>query len=576
MIHIAYRHLATAYTYNLERRTDKLSAIIVGELEQCIRSTPDTLQALKEDIRSLQKDVIDNRPCQWHTVLTVMQSMCTKEATDASTYDVFIPLRANGSYSNNIELLYALRSIYTNLIGYRYIWIVGSQLPSWVVGVKFIQQEDRYQGKQMNIHTAILSAMQNAECADNLIFWADDNVLLHKLDVHDIPAVSMNSDLLDCNDDSVWWDRTRKITGHVLQEAGLPTIDYEAHTPVVFNKEKYLRLSTEFNYYANSDGLCYISMYLNRYTPSHIKNVSDIKTTWTDTSNTIDNMTFMGYSDTGIANKITTVLHKEFPHASVHEHLPQSPYKDTVNVGAVLGVSDRPDLVELQLYYLCHINNLPVLVHNDTDGQDADTRAVIDSYINKGYDVSYMRTDTRLGHLQGDINAVVEGLAWANRRNIDLLFKVSARLVVTAEWANDLRALASNTDALTLSSYSTSYNKGFRSEFFGMHVASWFTFYDTLKSYTKQQSDGRTINGRTVERILHIIAMSLAKTHGTYTYMYKMSEQGIDKHKQGYILIPVMGTDRKKPPEGVLWHDAYTHEEEPRVYSEALNKIRGN
>ena len=576
MLYTAYRHLATAYTYSIESASHKTTALIVGELEQCLRNIPTNTSALYTAVQQLQKNAVTGASCDWANVLNIMQQLCLKERCTAhnTEYDILIPLKANGSYSNNIELLYALRSIYMHLKGYRYIWIVGESIPEWVVGVRFIRQVDRYQNKQANIHTAILSVMQHSECADNVIFWADDNVLLKDINATDIPITTNGTDLLDCDANGVWWDRTRKATGIALQEKGYTTVDYEAHTPVVFNKHKYLQLASEFDFYANPNGLCYISMYLNRYEHRAVSHISSVKATWTSSNSSIDNKLFIGYSDVGISNKIVKVLNEQFPDASLYEYLPDTPYDKDLSVGVVLGVAGNPDLVELQLYYLCVVNKLPVLVHDDIEIACTSTKAVIDKYVNEGYDVTYTCTETKLGHLRGDIDAVAEGLKWAANRSIDLLFKVSARWVILREWATELTALAKDTEAITLSSYTTSYNKGFRSEFFGMNVAAWYSMYDKIKAYTKQPADEKTISGRTVERILHVIAMSLAKTHATYTYMYKMAAQGIDKQQQGYILIPLMGTDRKKPTADILWHDAYTHNEEIDVYAKALNEIK--
>ena len=572
-----YRHLSVAYTYSISSRTTENVAIVISELEQAFRSISDKYSAIKEDIQQLQTSFIQNNECNWLRVLTAVQHLCEKEVnSNTNAYDILIPLKANGSFSNNIELLYALRSIYTNLSGYRYIWIVGEKLPDWVIGVKFIQKKDKYQSKQMNIHNAILSVFSQSECADNVIFWADDNVLLNHLNAAELPVVTIGDDLMLCDENGAWWDRTRKATGLALHNKGYPTINYEAHTPVLFNKQKYLQLPTEFDFYSNAAGLCYISLYLNRFGASDATHIDDVKTTWRTQDNCLDNKLFVGYSDVGISNNIVQVLDAVLPKPSIYEFMPDAPYNNTSSAGAVLTTYGRPDLMEIQLYYLCKVNKLPVLIHDDASDDGPAIEALVDSYKAQGFDVSYTHTNKRLGHLPGDVAAIAAGIRWAASRKIDLLFKVSMRWIIKREWVTALRDLAFNTDALTLSSYTTSYGLGFRTEFFGMCVAEWVSMLPKLDALTIEglPYNIRTLEGSCVERHIHLMAMELANKRATYKYMYNLSKQCLDKKRQGYILIPDMGTDRRTPPADVLWHNAYSRDEERAVYNKELEHVR--
>ena len=501
----------------------------------------------------------------------IFKSELEKETSTVKTAtDVIIPL-SSGSAAMNEELRFALRSIDKYAKGIRHVWIAGETLPSWVGNVKFSQCANIGR-KQLNIHNAILSVMRNQECAERVIFWADDNALLSPLEAEDFPVVSTGESLLAAPADEVWWNKTRRETGELLQAHSFPTVSWEAHTPVVFDRKKYLKMAKEFNFTDSDNGLCYISMYLNRWRAAATALQSKVKATVTREFSPadLDGKLFVGYNNSGVKNGILDHFAELFPEPSKYEiGVSNEPvYPENPTIGAVLGTYDRPDLVELQLHYLCRINHLPVLVHDDASPKQEEVKAVVEKFKTEGHDVEFASTDKRAGHKPGDLYAFAAGLEWAKKRGLDLLYKVSHRWLIRREWVTDALELAKETDGLTFSSYTTNFNKGFRTEFQGMNVNAWHEYLPEFFNLASKNLH------RTVEAELHQIAKRIAETKANKKCRDYMLSQKMEADKQGYVMIPWMGTDRKNPPADILWHDAAPDRRGDEMYAAELEKIK--
>ena len=135
--------------------------------------------------------------------------------------DIILPLRADGSAQANDELRIALRSIEKHLRNYRDIYLISSREPEGFSGYRFVRCSDQYPRKQMNIHAAICAALRTPGISSEVIFWADDNVLLDDLDAADLPVVARVDDLLNFSNapDARVWHRSLRNTGEALRRA---------------------------------------------------------------------------------------------------------------------------------------------------------------------------------------------------------------------------------------------------------------------------------------------------------------------------------------------------------------------
>jgi hypothetical protein len=77
----------------------------------------------------------------------------------------------------------------------------------------------------------------------------------------------------------------------------------------------------------------------------------------------------------------------------------------------------------------------------------------------------------------GDTNAIYEGLLWAKNKNLDILVKLSRRLIPCYEWKSKLIELAKESNASTFSSYCTKDPFNIRTECIAFNVNVWTKQY---------------------------------------------------------------------------------------------------
>ena len=569
-----HKHFSFAYSLMREvgyeeQNTDLIVGNLEGAAEHCRQLNPVVAEQLREARHLWQFRKFFQAENLLKTLSPQIAAMREGHLRQNSTeeYDVLIPFRERSSAANGEELRMALRSIERNLVGYRKIWVAGPTLPKWARNVEFVRVPDLGKNKQERINHAIVSVLSKPECAENVIFWADDNALLLKTRCDAFPRVRNSGDLSDVKPSQTWWDNTRHATAEALKARGLPTVDYEAHTPVLFRRDDYLNMQREFDFTGTEPGLCYISLYCNRYPVEKVQMREEVKATVTDRfgREVFNGKRFLGYNDNGVKAGVLQVLGEalntpcRYEHPCDHEVV----YPASPSIGVVVGTHGSPDLIELQLHYLCKVNGLPVLVHDDASPERGAIEEVCRRYTADGFDVTFASTGTNHGHRRGDVMAFAAALEWAEERGFDLLYKTSRRFVICKEWAENAKTLAVTTGGITFSNFTQTERLGFRTEFFGVHVTSWSGQIDRLRKLA-----ARPI-ARLVEAEIHDIARELAGICCDQLRFY-MIDQKLATDQQGYIQIPWMGTDRSNPPEGVLWHHRHKQED----YIKQLNKLK--
>ena len=156
-----------------------------------------------------------------------------------------------------------------------------------------------------------------------------------------------------------------------------------------------------------------------------------------------------------------------------------------------------------------------------------------------------------------------EGLEWAAANGIELLVKLSRRFIPTREWAGELAELARASNAVTFSSYTTSYGYGFRTEATGMLTAAWAPLAEQLR---KEAQPGKRIF---VEQRMHRAARQLTDEWLTPEFAAYRQLHCPGRGRSGYALwSALLGTDRKRKYPGLLWHNANPPEE----YAEAARQ----
>ncbi len=173
----------------------------------------------------------------------------------------------------------------------------------------------------MNIHAAICAALWTPGISSEVIFWAEgeDDVLLDDLDAADLPVVARVDDLLNFSNapDARVWHRSLRNTGEALRRAGYPTVPEDAGA----GSRENLALKSEFNFYEEV-GLCYISLYLNRYGVINPLPMRQIKATFDAPKvdpKALEGKLFAGFSDGGVGGGILSLLRTRFPDRSRFE-----------------------------------------------------------------------------------------------------------------------------------------------------------------------------------------------------------------------------------------------------------------
>lgn len=146
---------------------------------------------------------------------------------------------------NNNELRFSLRSIEKYLKNYSSVFVIGETLPDWITNVTHIKSGDKTSISDTNIMHKITLACQTPEISDNFLMVHDDHYLLQDYDAETFPyfySSSIDGFLKHRVSDS--YARRVKNTLNYLQAKGLPTLFFDVHTPIIFNKLKFLQYVT--------------------------------------------------------------------------------------------------------------------------------------------------------------------------------------------------------------------------------------------------------------------------------------------------------------------------------------------
>jgi hypothetical protein len=149
-------------------------------------------------------------------------------------------------------------------------------------------------------------------------------------------------------------------------------------------------------------------------------------------------------------------------------------YDENLKIGVVIGTYGASPYVDLGLHFLKNVNKIDkILVHDDCSSERDKLQDLC-----KKYNVDFYSTPKNLWHKScvgsiGDQNCFYEGLRWAKNNNLDILVKISRRLIPCFNWVDNLKQLVLESDGLTFSSFCTRDLFHFRTEMTAMNVNAW-------------------------------------------------------------------------------------------------------
>lgn len=185
--------------------------------------------------------------------------------------DVVYILASNGSHWRNNEIRYSLRSLQKHLKGYRNIYVIGEK-PAWLNNVIHVRADDPYKyNKEANICNKIKIACEHPDISDDFLFINDDHFFLQDTNINEIlPYSKKDADLHPSRETNLnKYELCRLNTWRALKEKGLTTYLYDIHTPIIYNKKKFLEVIKQYPWDNDDIGFVVKSMYGNTLDLGH-------------------------------------------------------------------------------------------------------------------------------------------------------------------------------------------------------------------------------------------------------------------------------------------------------------------
>lgn len=234
--------------------------------------------------------------------------------------DVIIPL-STGSYWHDNELRYCLRSLDKYFLDLGEIYIVGSK-PKWVKNINHIPIRDNYpDNKGACIINKITILCINNRISDDFLFVSDDQYMMYSTRSKDIKpyyVYDMKNEALRKGNKK--WMQCLRNTKRTLLKEGLPCYNYEPHTPVIINKDKFRETMLKYDW----GNIQYptLSLYFNNILKEHEMLPSNYRAFFQEENIPIDvinGKNFVCHSDLGLSWQLQHKLAELFPKKSRFE-----------------------------------------------------------------------------------------------------------------------------------------------------------------------------------------------------------------------------------------------------------------
>jgi hypothetical protein len=186
------------------------------------------------------------------------------------------------------------------------------------------------------------------------------------------------------------------------------------------------------------------------------------------------------------------------------------------------------------------------LVHDDGSKQGAAIEALAHEY-----GAEFVTHPVRHHHHLGDLSIYPVALAWAERRNLRFLLKVSRRWIWQVDWRADLLELLESTEAPTVSNFTESYAFGFRTECVAFDVRRWNCEVFLEDCQARIEAREHVF----VENYIHIWAQRFSDT-GTERWHAWQKANPVPEERRGYAPWALMGTCRQSKYPTRMWHDS--------------------
>lgn len=233
----------------------------------------------------------------------------------------------NGSKWGNSELRYSLRSLERHAQGVDRVVLVGDNPKFLSKEVEFFRLPEAAGNKEYRIAMKIMWACKHAGLSDDFACFNDDHILLKDIDLATYPFY-YKCDLREMPLSSKYlngYQRSLKDTLDALRNDGLETKHFDVHTPIRYNREKFLALAPYWDRSKKSrNGFVVKSVYGNVYEVQPAVRQPDCKivrvTCEEDVRLRIRGRDVFSFGDHSIARGIGMFLYHTYPDKSKYEN----------------------------------------------------------------------------------------------------------------------------------------------------------------------------------------------------------------------------------------------------------------
>lgn len=224
---------------------------------------------------------------------------------------------------NGIELRYSIRSMVKHLRGWKRLVIVGDD-PGFIKGAIFIPVLNAHlYNPDRNIYEKILSAAKDRRISSDFVASSDDYFLLQDYHGASFPYYRSN----DLADYASKFALDHSYRPHVdntlkaLQARGLPTMNFNIHCPILYNKKKFRETVGSFEWNIKK-GYLVKSLYANsNHVPGEVVEENKIHTPKTASAirRRVEGKRFFSTSTHSLNAEMVAKLQELYPNPSKWE-----------------------------------------------------------------------------------------------------------------------------------------------------------------------------------------------------------------------------------------------------------------
>jgi hypothetical protein len=223
----------------------------------------------------------------------------------------------------HVELRYSIRSMYKYLQKFDRIFVVG-ECPTFLKEVIHIPAEDKHKNNSArNIYEKVLAACDHPDLSDHFFYCADDCFLLKPLKFKKYPYFFSGnlSTIIQKQGKTSLYKPYVISTYEALRSRNLPTLNFDIHLPIVYNKHIYKEVMAGYNWNV-AKGYTSKTLYCNTLKLPGVL-MKDVKlhsaATKTAIYRRIKNETFFSTNVYSVNNYLLEVFKELYPEPSVNE-----------------------------------------------------------------------------------------------------------------------------------------------------------------------------------------------------------------------------------------------------------------